>query len=95
MGATKFRNRIKAERPDLTITNTSVDTIPSDADVVVCQQVLADRARACAPQAQLEAISNFLADPALDALYQSLTAQPPAQAATAVAKAPFRQAAAP
>ena len=87
MGATKFRNRIKAERPDLTITNTSVDTIPSDADVVVCQQVLADRARTCAPQAQLIAISNFLADPALDALYQSLTAQTPAQAATAVAKA--------
>lgn len=78
MGATKFRNRIKAERPDLTVTNTSVDNIPADADVVVCQQVLADRARACAPQAHLVAIGNFLADPGLDELYRSLTAQKPA-----------------
>lgn len=42
---------IKAERPDLTVTNSSVDTIPADADVVVCQRVLADRARKSAPQA--------------------------------------------
>ena len=80
MGATKFRNRIKAERPDLIVTNTSVDNIPADADVVVCQQVLADRARASAPQAHLVAIGNFLADPGLDALYQALTAVKPAGA---------------
>ncbi len=61
MGATKFHNRIKAERPDLTVTNSSVDTIPADADVVVCQRVLADRAAKCAPQAQLVTLDNFLA----------------------------------
>ena len=83
MGATKFRNRIKDERPDLIVTNTSVDNIPADADVVVCQQVLADRARACAPQAHLVAIGNFLADPSLDALYRALTAAKPAQAEAA------------
>ena len=83
MGATKFRNRIKDERPDLIVTNTSVDNIPADADVVVCQQVLADRARACAPQAHLVAIGNFLADPGLDALYRTLTAVKPAQAEAA------------
>ena len=75
MGATKFRNRIKSVRPDLIVTNTSVDTIPSDADIVVCQQILADRARACAPQAQLITLANFLADPNLDALYDALTVQ--------------------
>lgn len=75
MGATKFRNRIKAARPDLVVTNTSVDNIPADADVVVCQQILADRARKCAPQAQLVTLANFLADPNLDALYDALTAQ--------------------
>ena len=83
MGATKFRNRIKEERPDLIVTNTSVDNIPADADVVVCQQVLADRARACAPQAHLVAIGNFLADPGLDALYRVLIAAKPAQAQAA------------
>ena len=88
MGATKFRNRIKAERPDLIVTNTSVDNIPADADVVVCQQVLADRARASAPQAHLVAIGNFLADPGLDALYQALTAVKPAGAPQTEAAAP-------
>ncbi len=72
MGATKFRNRIKAARPDLTVTNSSVDNIPADADVVVCQRVLADRARACAPQVTLVVIDNFLADPNLDNLYKTL-----------------------
>ena len=88
MGATKFRNRIKAKRPDLIVTNTSVDNIPADADVVVCQQVLADRARASAPQAHLVAIGNFLADPGLDELYHSLTAQKPADAPQAAAAEP-------
>lgn len=75
MGATKFRNRIQKQRPDLTVTNTSVDNIPSDANIVVCQRVLADRAKACAPNALLITIDNFLADPQLDDLYTSLTAK--------------------
>ena len=87
MGATKFHNRIKAERPDLTVTNTSVDTIPADADVVVCQRVLADRAAKCAPQAQLVTLDNFLADPHLDALYNALTSTTPALDAKAEAAA--------
>lgn len=81
MGATKFRNRIKGVRPDLIVTNTSVDNIPADADIVVCQEILADRARKCAPQAQLVTLANFLADPNLDALYNSLASTTPAPTA--------------
>ena len=81
MGATKFHNRIKAERPDLTVTNSA------DADVVVCQRVLADRAAKCAPQAQLVTLDNFLADPHLDALYNALTSTTPALDAKAEAAA--------
>lgn len=88
MGATKFRNRIKDARPDLVVANSSVDNIPADADIVVCQQVLADRARACAPQAQLVTLANFLADPALDALYAALVSQPSGNAAQAAEPAP-------
>lgn len=87
MGATKFHNRIKAERPDLTVTNTSVDTIPADADVVVCQRILADRAAKSAPQAQLVTLDNFLADPHLDALYNALTSTAPVLDAKAEAAA--------
>lgn len=74
MGATKFRNRIKASRPDITVTNISVDNIPADCDIAVVQAVLAERAKKSAPQARLITIGNFLADPALDTLYTQLTA---------------------
>ncbi len=73
MGATKFRNRIKTNRPDITVINTSVDNLPSDCDIAVVQHTLAERAKKSAPQAQLITIGNFLADPALDALYVQLT----------------------
>ena len=73
MGATRFRNRVKAERPDLTVEHSSVDSVPSDADIVVCQRVLSERARKSAPSAQIVTIDNFLDDPALDALYDALT----------------------
>lgn len=73
MGATKFRNRIKGNRPDITVINTSVDNIPGDCDIAVVQATLADRAKKSAPQAQLITLGNFLADPALDALYIQLT----------------------
>ena len=73
MGATKFRNRIKNDRPDITVANTSVDNIPADCDIAVVQTTLAARAKKSAPQAQLVTIGNFLADPALDAVYVQLT----------------------
>lgn len=73
MGATRFRNRVKAERPDLTVEHSSVDSVPADADIVVCQRVLSERARKSAPNAQIVTIDNFLDDPALDALYDALT----------------------
>ncbi|MGN0708274.1 MAG: PTS mannitol transporter subunit IICBA [Faecalibacterium sp.] len=83
MGATRFRNRIHDAKPGLVVTNTSVDNIPADADVVVCQRVLADRAKACAPNAALITIGNFLADPHLDNLYAALTSAAGEEAAPA------------
>jgi PTS system mannitol-specific IIC component len=85
MGATKFRNRIKAQRPDVTVINTSVDNIPADCDIAVVQTILVDRAVKSAPQAQMVTIGNFLADPALDELYKQVTdtSAPAAQAAVA------------
>ena len=75
MGATKFRNRLKAVCPQIHVSNTSVDNIPADCDIAVVQTTLADRARKSAPQAQLVTIGNFLADPALDELYEQLTSK--------------------
>lgn len=72
MGATKFRNRIKCLGLGITVINSSVDTVPADTDVVVCQEVLADRAAKSAPNAQLVTIKNFLQDEAIDDLYDKL-----------------------
>ena len=72
MGATKFRNRLKELRSDIVVKHSSVDTIPADADIVVVQEVLQERARAAAPQAHIIVIQNFLADPELDMLYEQL-----------------------
>lgn len=73
MGATKFRNRLKGVRPDLTVINTSVDNIPVDCDVAVVQETLVERAKKSAPFAKIVTISNFLADPALDNLFFQLS----------------------
>lgn len=75
MGATRFRNRIKLDRPDCIVEHSSVDEVPADANIVVVQRNLAPRAQACAPNAQFVIIDNFLADPALDQLYTDLVAQ--------------------
>lgn len=72
MGTTRFRNRIKAERPDITVKHSGVDNVTGEAKIVVCQRVLSERARKSAPQAQIVEIDNFLDDPALDVLYESL-----------------------
>ena len=73
MGATKFRKRIEGIRPDIKVSNTSVDNIPADCDIAVVQTTLVERARKSAPQAQIITIGNFLSDPNLDALYDKLS----------------------
>ncbi len=73
MGATKFRNRLKNVRPDITVINTSVDNIPADCDIAVVQTILVERAKKAAPQAQMVEINNFLADANLDNLYMQLS----------------------
>ena len=72
MGATKFRNRIKNFASNITVINSSVDTIPADADIVVSHKKLEERARKNSPQANHVFIENFLQDSKLDKLYSIL-----------------------
>lgn len=88
MGATKFRNRIKPLNLGITVTNTYVDNVPADADVVVCQYILQDRAVKSAPQARLVAIGNFLQDPNLDTFYAELEGRANGTSASAPAVEP-------
>ncbi|MBQ6869907.1 MAG: PTS mannitol transporter subunit IICBA [Alistipes sp.] len=83
LGATRFRKRVESLGLGLKIDNSSVNSIPADADVVVCQQGLASRAKGNAPLVRIVAINNFLEDPALDALYEELASRKDVVAAVA------------
>jgi len=71
MGATRFKNRLKSGM-DIIVENSPVDEIPGDADIVVCQAFLAERAARSAPAAELVIIRDFLESESLDHLYERL-----------------------
>ncbi|GIM87388.1 PTS lactose transporter subunit IIB [Salinispora arenicola] len=47
------------------VEHTPVDAIPADADVVICHQGLAERARISAPDTIIVPIQVFIGDPAV------------------------------
>lgn len=77
LGATRFRKRLRDAEIGVAVGNSAADRIPSDADVVVCQSVLAERIAAAAKGAELIVIDNFLSDPGLDALFARLAETTP------------------
>lgn len=77
LGATRFRKRLRDAEIGVAVGNSAADRIPSDADVVVCQSVLAERIAAAAKGAELIVIDNFLSDPDLDALFVRLAETTP------------------
>ena len=80
LGATRFRKRLRDAEIGVAVGNSAADRIPSDADVVVCQSVLAERIAAAAKGAELIVIDNFLSDPDLDALFARLESAKPTAA---------------
>ena len=65
LGATRFKARLmKNGLGSITCVNSAVDSIPDDADIVVCQSNLADRVHGH----EVVRITNFISDPALDSL---------------------------
>lgn len=80
LGATRFRKRVKDAGLNIDVCNSPVDNIPSDADIVVCQKVLADRTQKNIRKdadgkaaAELLVIENFLEDSGLDGLLKRLS----------------------
>ena len=80
LGATRFRKRAAYENIDADISNCAIDDIPADTDIVVCQNHLKDRALERVEKNSAEGgkktvvigIENFMDDPALDRLLESL-----------------------
>ena len=80
LGATRFRKRAAYENIDADISNCAIEDIPADTDIVVCQNHLKDRALERVERNSAEGgkktvvigIENFMEDPALDRLLESL-----------------------
>ena len=64
MVASQMRNRLK--KYDVAVEHLPVNSIPADAQVVVCHAGLAQRARGMAPGAVVIPFQLFLGDPAVD-----------------------------
>lgn len=80
LGATRFRKRAAYENIDADISNCAIEDIPAGTDIVVCQNHLKDRALERVEKNSAEGgkktvvigIENFMDDPALDRLLESL-----------------------
>ncbi|MEW9670451.1 PTS mannitol transporter subunit IICB [Ammoniphilus sp. 3BR4] len=73
MGASILRKKFKdAGLADITVINTAISEIPQDADIVITQKTLTDRAKAKLPQAEHISIDNFLGSPKYDELVNRL-----------------------
>lgn len=64
MVASQMRNRLK--KYDVAVEHLPVNSIPADAQVVVCHAGLAQRARGMAPGAVVVPFQLFMGDPAFD-----------------------------
>lgn len=72
MGASKLKSKINKAGLAITVANTSIEQIPSDADIVITHNQLTDRAMAAAPNARHISIDDFIMTNAYDNLVAEL-----------------------
>lgn len=72
MGASIMRNKVQKAGLDIEVTNTAINQLPADADVVITHQNLTDRAKEKLPNAYHVSVENFLNSPKYDELIDML-----------------------
>ena len=75
MGASQFRKQLDKARLHVEVVNTSLEKIPTDADVVVTHKNLAERARMAHSDIEIVSIDNFLSDRNLNQLLARIEQQ--------------------
>lgn len=73
MGASMLRKKVNQAGLQITVINTAINDIPTDADIVVSHKTLTERARLKAPQAEHISITDFLQSPEYDILVKRLS----------------------
>lgn len=72
MGASLLKNKFKKADIDIFVTNTAINNLPDDADIVITHKDLTDRAKAKLPGAEHISVENFLNSPKYDELVDRL-----------------------
>src|SRR5699024_6916149 len=73
MGASMLRNKFKKARiQDVEVTNTTINQLPSDDQLVITKKKLTDRAIKQVPNAIHISVENFLNSPRYDELLENL-----------------------
>jgi mannitol PTS system EIICBA or EIICB component len=72
MGASILKNKVQKAGLDISVSNTSINNLPADADVVITHKDLTDRAKAKLPNATHISVENFLNSPKYDELLNGL-----------------------
>src|SRR5690625_129152 len=72
MGASLLKNKFKKENIDIEVTNSAINQIPDDADIVITHKNLTDRAKTKIPKARHISVENFLNSPKYDELIEQL-----------------------
>ena len=76
MGASVLRNKIKKEGIDgITVVNKAIANLTPDADLIITQQTLTDRARGVVPGALHVSVDNFMNSPKYDEVLDLLREQ--------------------
>ncbi|WP_027417956.1 PTS sugar transporter subunit IIA [Aneurinibacillus terranovensis] len=73
MGAALLRKKLKQANLSITVTNSSVDDIPPEADIVISQAHLTERAKASAPDAEHVPITSYVDQTFYETLITELT----------------------
>src|SRR6478736_495656 len=72
MGASLLRKKVKQADLNISVTNTAISNIPSDAQIVITQEELTPRAQNKVPDAYHISVDNFLSSPEYDKLIDQL-----------------------
>ncbi|CUH96536.1 PTS system mannitol-specific EIICBA component [Propionispora sp. 2/2-37] len=73
MGASILRKKFKDAGLNITVVNTAINELPADADIVITQKTLTERAQGKLPEAEHISIENFLNSPEYDELVKRLS----------------------
>lgn len=72
MGASILRKKVQKAGLNISVSNTAINNLPADADIVITHKDLTDRAKAKLPHAHHISVENFLNSPKYDELIENL-----------------------